>query len=87
VIGLTKALAGDLARFGNRVNEIAPGMIENTEISRYLSDPALREKIACAVRADRIGRPEEVAEVVAFPASARASYVSGRLRYSRRRED
>jgi len=77
VIGLTRALAGDLAALCVRVNAVAPGMIETPMTARYLERPEIREQIATAIPAGRIGRPEEVAEVVGFLASDRASYVSG----------
>ncbi|MDO9527366.1 MAG: SDR family NAD(P)-dependent oxidoreductase [Gemmobacter sp.] len=77
VIGMTRALAGDLAADNIRVNAIAPGMIETPMTNRYLCDPATRAAVLRSIPLGRIGRPEDVAEAVAFLASDRASYISG----------
>ena len=82
VIGFTKAIARESARYGVRCNAIAPGPIETPLLNsapEQLGELGARLKQgmidATAVR--RIGEPEEVAAVIAFLASDDASYVTG----------
>jgi NAD(P)-dependent dehydrogenase (short-subunit alcohol dehydrogenase family) len=76
VIGATKCAAVEYGHRGIRVNAICPGFI-HTEIMGANPDltPGILEKAALG----RGGQPEEVAEVAAFLASERASFVSGAI--------
>ncbi len=80
-ISLGKAMARDLARDNIRVNSVAPGSISFPGGSWYKRQQADPEGIAAFIRAElpfgRFGRADEVGDVVAFLASARASWVSG----------
>ena len=71
---LTKSLAQELAGRDIRVNSVAPGFIE-TDMTAELS-AEVRDRILERIPLGRMGRPEEVAEVVAFLAT-RADYIHG----------
>jgi 3-oxoacyl-[acyl-carrier protein] reductase len=70
-IGLTKTVAVEVARRGVTVNAVAPGLIE-TSLTEGLDG-----KLAEAIPARRVGRPEEVAACIGFLASEEAAYVTG----------
>jgi 3-oxoacyl-[acyl-carrier protein] reductase len=75
IIGFTKALAKETARYGIRANVVAPGFIE-TDMTSGLTDKA-REKALKSVPLGRMGTADEVADLVAYLASDRAGYITG----------
>jgi 3-oxoacyl-[acyl-carrier protein] reductase len=76
LVGLTRALALALAP-AVRVNAVAPGLI-GTEMSMAIPED-VREKMVSAIPLGRMGRPEEVAETVAFLASDDSAYITGEV--------
>ena len=77
LIGLTKALANELAPNGIRVNAVAPGLID-TKMNNDLSDTEKQDFIN-GIALEKIGKPEEVAKAVYFLASEDSSYVNGEV--------
>ena len=77
LIGFTKSLAREVASRGVRVNAVAPGFVE-TDMTKNLGEKA-REALKTQIPLGRTAQPEEIASVVAFLASDRASYITGQV--------
>jgi 3-oxoacyl-[acyl-carrier protein] reductase len=73
---LTRSLAVELARFNVLVNAVAPGFVD-TALTRQNNSPDEIEAICRSIPMERLARPEEVAEVVAFLCSDRNTYITG----------
>jgi len=77
VIGMTKSAAKELASRGITVNAVAPGMIE-TDMTAVIPEKA-KDAMMATIPAGRAGKPEEIANVVAFLASEEAAYITGQV--------
>jgi 3-oxoacyl-[acyl-carrier protein] reductase len=76
LITFTKGLAKELAPFGIRVNAVSPGVID-TPYHEQFSSPEMMKGYVNSIPLGRVGKPEEVAKVIAFLASDAASYLVG----------
>jgi 3-oxoacyl-[acyl-carrier protein] reductase len=77
VLGLTRAVAADLAPFGVTVNAVAPGYVDTPMTKGF--PPGLRERRLEEIGMGRFATPDEIASVVSFLASEDANYVTGAL--------
>lgn len=75
VNGMTKSLAREVAKFGIRVNAVAPG-ITNTDMVKNLPENVI-EPLIKSIPLGRIGEPEDIANAFLFLASPLASYITG----------
>ena len=77
VVGMTKALAMDLAPHDIRVNAVGPGVIRTPLTERYFQDPEMHEKIKQIHAMGRAGDPPDIAKAVLYLASDDASFCTG----------
>jgi len=76
LLGLTRAAAKELGKFGITVNAVCPGMID-TELTRESASPEFLERLAAGLPVPRLGTALEVADLICFAASEAAGYITG----------
>jgi len=77
IVGMTEALAVELAPFNIRVNAISPGAIETPMVDLLKTDPKTMEGTLARIPLHRMGKPEEVSNLVLFLVSDDSSYMTG----------
>jgi len=77
LIGFTKALAREVASRSITVNAVAPGFIETDMTNGLAAD--LKQKVMGQIPLERFGKPEDIANAVAFLASDAAAYITGHV--------
>jgi NAD(P)-dependent dehydrogenase (short-subunit alcohol dehydrogenase family) len=75
--GLTKSAALEVAGTGVRVNVVAPGTTDTGMLTRFTSTDENKSALVSTVPVKRLAKPDEIAHVIAFVASANASYMTG----------
>ena len=75
IIGFTKALAKELGQYGINVNAISPGIIGTARVLAFPED--FKQNIIQRVFLKRLGKPEDIANLIAFLASDEAGYITG----------
>ncbi|MBT2663406.1 glucose 1-dehydrogenase [Bacillus sp. ISL-45] len=80
IIGLTKSMVAEYGKDGLRVNAIAPGPTETPMVKAfYEANPAMKENATKGIPQRRLGKPEEVAELVTFLLTSKAEYINGEV--------
>jgi len=77
IVGMTEAMAVELAPYNIRVNAIAPGMIDTPMIDPITKNPKQEKATLSRVPMNRVGKPQEVSNLVLFLASDQSSYMTG----------
>ena len=77
IVGMTEALAVELAPYNIRINAISPGMIETPMITSIKENPEQEKETLKRIPLGRPGKPEEVSNLVLFLASDQSSYMTG----------
>ncbi|MDR5752401.1 MULTISPECIES: 3-oxoacyl-ACP reductase FabG [unclassified Caballeronia] len=79
LIGMAKALSLEEGRYGVTANCVAPGFMETEMVQALPTYETIKERAVAAQPIKRAGRPEDIADAVAFLASERAGFISGEV--------
>ena len=79
IIGLTKSLALELGRFNINVNAVAPGMVDTEGVRNHPKYEMIIERALKITPLRRIGKPEDIANVIHFLVTDAASYITGEV--------
>jgi len=79
IIGFTKSLALELGRFNINVNAVAPGMVDTEGVRNHPKYDMIIERALKATPLRRIGKPEDIANVIHFLVTDAASYITGEV--------
>jgi NAD(P)-dependent dehydrogenase (short-subunit alcohol dehydrogenase family) len=77
LINFTRTAAAEVGAFGIRVNCVCPGVIETAMTGPATEDPAVREAAIAQIPLRRLGKPEDIANMVLFLGSDLASFITG----------
>ncbi len=77
IIGFTKSLSKEIVRKGININAVAPGYVDTSMTEGFIKKN--RAKLKKIIPAGRPGKPEEIAKIVSFLASDKASYINGQI--------
>jgi len=77
ILGLTKIAAVEYGRYGIRVNAVSPGAVRIEMLEQVFGSEEALDQMATVHLIGRIGRPEEIADALAWLFSDRSSYYSG----------
>ena len=76
---MTKSAALEAAGFGVRVNVVAPGPVETGMLNRFTGNDDRKAGLIAGVPLKRAGTPDELAQVIVFVESAKASFITGQI--------
>lgn len=79
LIGMAKALAMEQGRYGITVNCVAPGFMETEMVQALPTYDIIKERAVAMQPIKRVGKPQDIADAVAFLASERAGFISGEV--------